>query len=441
MTDIIETPIYERPVEILQNLVRFDTTNPPGDERECILYIDGLLKEAGIQTELVGRTDQRLNLIARLKGGGNAAPLLLYGHVDVVTTQNQQWTHPPFEAKIADGYLWGRGTLDMKGGVAMMLAAVLKAKAEGTSLPGDVIFAAVADEEAGGDFGVRYLVEEHPSLFQNVRYALGEFGGINLDVGGRRVYPIMIGEKQICWMKVTFRGQGGHGSMPVRKGAMAKMGHALQVLDQRRLPIHITPSVRSMFEAVAKVLPGPSGQLIRQILNPAFTDLILKALGSRGVLFAPLVRNTISPTVVHASEKVNVIPSQVELGLDGRLLPGLKPELMLAEVRQLLGKEAEIELIRSDPGPAEANMGLFDTLGGILTEFDPEGKPIPFVMMGVTDARWFSKLGIQTYGFTPLKLPQDYNFMQAAHAADERIPVDAIDFGVQAIFKAMQRFT
>jgi acetylornithine deacetylase/succinyl-diaminopimelate desuccinylase-like protein len=136
-----------------------------------------------------------------------------------------------------------------------------------------------------------------------------------------------------------------------------------------------------------------------------------------------------------------VIPSQVELGLDGRLLPGLKPELMLAEVRQLLGKEAEIELIRSDPGPAEANMGLFDTLGGILTEFDPEGKPIPFVMMGVTDARWFSKLGIQTYGFTPLKLPQDYNFMQAAHAADERIPVDAIDFGVQAIFKAMQRFT
>jgi acetylornithine deacetylase/succinyl-diaminopimelate desuccinylase-like protein len=229
--------------------------------------------------------------------------------------------------------------------------------------------------------------------------------------------------------------------MPVRKGAVAKLGRALRVLDQRRLPIHITPPVRSMFEAVAKVLPGASGQLIRQILNPAFTDLILKTLGSRGVLFAPLVRNTISPTVIHASEKVNVIPSQVELGMDGRLLPGLKPEVMLAEVSQLLGKEAEIELIRSDPGPAEANMGLFDTLGGILTEFDPEGKPIPFVMMGVTDARWFSKLGIQTYGFTPMKLPQDYNFMQAAHAADERIPVDAIDFGMQAIFKAMQRFS
>lgn len=433
--------IYQRPVELLQNLVRFDTTNPPGNERECILYIEGLLKAAGIHTELFGRTANRPNLIARLIGQGNVAPLLLYGHVDVVTTQNQQWSHPPFDGKIVDGYIWGRGTLDMKGGVAMMLAAFLKARAEGTTLPGDVIFAAVTDEEAGGDFGVRYLVEEHPYLFQGVRYALGEFGGFNLNVSGKRVYPIMISEKQICWMKVTFRGQGGHGSMPVRNGAMAKLGRALQVLDSRKLPIHITPPVRSMFEALANVLPGASGFLIRQILNPAITDLVLKIFGNRGALFAPLVRNTISPTVAHASEKVNVIPSQVELGMDGRLLPGLKPEVMLTEVRNLLGKEAEIELVRSDPGPADADMGLFDTLGSILVEFDPEGKPIPYVMMGVTDARWLSKLGIQTYGFTPMKLPQDYQFLQAVHAADERIPVDAIDFGVQAIFRAMQRFS
>jgi len=376
-----------------------------------------------------------------LKGGGNAAPLLLYGHVDVVTTQNQQWTHSPFEAKIADGYLWGRGTLDMKGGVAMMLAAILKAKTEGTSLPGDVIFTAVVDEEAGGDYGARFLVEEHPQLFQNVRYGLGEFGGFNINIGGTRVFPIMISEKQFCIMKATFRGSGGHGSTPVRNGAMAKLGRALQVLDTKKPPIHITLPVRVMFEAIAKVLPRASGKLIRQILNPAFTDLILKALGSRGALFAPLMRNTISPTMVQASDKFNVIPSQVELGLDGRLLPGLKPELMLAEVHQLLGEEAEIELIRSDPGPAEADMGLFDTLGGILMGFDPEAKPIPYVMMGATDARWFSKLGIQTYGFTPMVLPPDYNFMKAAHGADERIPVDAIDFGVQAIFMAMQRFS
>jgi acetylornithine deacetylase/succinyl-diaminopimelate desuccinylase-like protein len=440
MSSAVEVPIYERPVELLQNLLRFDTTNPPGDERECILYIEGLLKDAGIPARLVGRTPQRPNLIARLKGQGNAPPLLLYGHVDVVTTRNQQWTHPPFEGKIVDGYLWGRGTLDMKGGVAMMLAAFLKAKAEDMSLPGDVLFAAVADEEAGGDYGLRYLVEEHPDLFQGVRYALGEFGGINLSVGRKRVYPIMIGEKQICWMKATFRGQGGHGSMPVRDGAMARLSRALQLLDKRNLPIHITPAVRAMFETLAKVLPGASGLVIRQILNPVFTDLVLKALGSRGALFAPLVRNTVSPTIVHASEKINVIPSQVELEIDGRLLPGLKPQVMLAEVRQLLGKDVELDLLRSDQGPAEPDMGLFDMLGGILREFDPAGAPIPFVIMAVTDARWLSKLGIQTYGFTPMKLPEDYNFMRAAHAVDERIPVDAIGFGMQAIFKAIQRF-
>jgi acetylornithine deacetylase/succinyl-diaminopimelate desuccinylase-like protein len=435
-----EAPIYERPVELLQALVRFDTTNPPGNERDCMLYIAGLLSQAGIPAQLIGLSPERPNLIARLKGHGNAPPLLLYGHVDVVTTQNQPWTHPPFGGEIADGYLWGRGALDMKSGVAMMLAAVLKAQAEGASLPGDVIFAAVTDEEAGGDYGVRYLVEQHPDQFQGVRYALGEFGGFNLTVSGVSIYPIMISEKQICWMKATFRGPGGHASMPVRGGAMAKLARALQILDQRKLPIHITPPVRTMMEALAKVLPGASGQVIRQILNPALTDLILKALGSRGALFAPLVRNTVSPTMIHASEKVNVIPAQIELGLDGRLLPGLKPEAMLAEVRQLLGKEAEVELAYTNPGPAEANMGLFDTLSSILTEADPQGKPIPYVMMGVTDARLLSKLGIQTYGFTPMKLPANYNFMQAAHAADERIPVDAIDFGVQAIYKAIQRF-
>jgi acetylornithine deacetylase/succinyl-diaminopimelate desuccinylase-like protein len=440
MTDINNTPLYDRPVEILQNLVRFDTTNPPGDEAECIQYIEGLLKEAGLPAQLVGRKPQRPNLVARLKGQGNAPPLLLYGHVDVVTTENQQWTYPPFEGRIVDGYLWGRGAVDMKGGVAMMLAAFLKAKAEGASLPGDVIFAAVTDEEAGGDDGVRYLVEEHPDLFQGVRYALGEFGGFNMDIGGKRIYPIMISEKQICIMKVTFRGEGGHASMPVRGQAMDRLARALRRLDRQKLPIHITPPVRLMVDALTKSMPGANRLVIRSILNPAFSDLVLKTLGSRAVFFAPLVRNTVSPTMLHASDKFNVIPSQVELGLDGRILPGLKPEFIVNEVRQLLGKEAEIEIVRSDPGPAEADMGLFDTLGNILKEFDPEGAPIPYVMMGVTDARWLSKLGIQTYGFTPMKLPTEVNFLRAVHTADERIPVDALDFGVRALYQALQRF-
>lgn len=436
----ISSKIHERPAELLQSLIRFDTTNPPGNELACIQYINDLLKEAGIGANIVARTPGRPNLIARLKGAGNAPPLLLYGHVDVVTTEGQKWTHPPFEGKIVDGFVWGRGALDMKGGVAMLLAAFLKAKAENTSLPGDVYFAAVADEEAGDDFGVRYLVDEHPGLFQGIRYALGEFGGFNLSVGGKRFYPIMVAEKQTCWMNATFTGPAGHGSMPCHGGAMAKLGRALLLLDKHPLPVHITPAVRLMVESLARNLGGVSGLVIRQLLNPALTDLILKILGEQGSLFSPLLHNTISPTMLKASDKTNVIPCEVTLGMDGRLVPGGKPEDMIRELHALLGEDVQFEVFKAEPGPAAPDMGLFDTLGDILHGLDPAGIPLPYVMSGVTDARFLSKLGIQTYGFTPLQLPEGFNFAGTIHAADERVPVAALDFGVKAIFSALQQF-
>jgi len=432
--------IYEHPVELLQNLIRFDTTNPPGNERPCIEYIHTLLQDAGIESALVARSPARPNVIARLKGSGNAAPLLLYGHVDVVTTRNQKWTHPPFEARIADGFVWGRGALDMKHGVAMYLAAMLKAKAENLSLPGDVIFAALADEEAGDDFGARFLVNEHPHLFKDVRYALGEFGGFNITLAGKRFYPIMIAEKQVCWMKVTFRGRGGHGSMPLQGQAMAKLSRALRLLDEKVLPVHITPPVRMMISALAQELGGLRGQILRLVNQPALTGSILKLLGKSGTLFAPLVRNTVSPTMLEASEKANVIPAAITLGMDGRLVPGASPEDMDRELRTLLGEDLEIEVIKSEPGPSAAEMGLFATLGEVLRSLDPEGIPLPFVLSGVTDARFFSLLGIQTYGFTPLQLPEDFNFINTVHAADERVPVAALDFGLRAVYAAMQRF-
>ncbi len=250
------TPIYERPAELLQNLIRFDTTNPPGNERPCIRYINSLLRESGIRGNIVARTARRPNIFARLKGEGKAPPLLLYGHVDVVTTSGQKWTYPPFEGRIVDGYLWGRGALDMKSGVAMMLAAFLKARAEKIPLPGDVIFAAVADEEAGDQFGMNYLVNEHPDLFKDVKYAFGEFGGFNLTVSGKRFYPIMVAEKQTCWMKATFTGPAGHGSMPIQGGAMAKLAQALRLLDTHQLPVHVTPAVRMMIENLARNVGG-----------------------------------------------------------------------------------------------------------------------------------------------------------------------------------------
>ena len=432
--------IYEHPAELLQNLIRFDTTNPPGNERPCIEYINGLLKDAGIKTNIVTRSPGRPNLIARLKGAGQAPPLLLYGHVDVVTTAGQKWTQPPFEGKIVDGFVWGRGALDMKGGVAMLLAAFLKASAEKTFLPGDVLFAAVADEEAGDDFGVRYLVDEHPDLFKGVRYAFGEFGGFNISIGGKRFYPIMVAEKQTCWMRATFTGPAGNGSVPIHGGAMAKLARALHLMDTHQLPVHVTPAVRMMVESLAKNLGGTTGLVISQLLNPPLTDPILKMLGEQASLFSPLLHNTVSPTMLQASDKTNVIPGEVSLGMDGRLVPGAKPEEMIRELRSLLGEEVQFEVFKAEPGPAAPDLGLFGTLGNILRTLDPAGIPLPYVLSGVTDARFLSKLGIQTYGFTPLQLPDDFTFASTIHAADERVPVAALDFGVKAIFNALQKF-
>jgi acetylornithine deacetylase/succinyl-diaminopimelate desuccinylase-like protein len=339
-----------------------------------------------------------------------------------------------------DGFVWGRGALDMKGGVAMLLAAFLKASAEKIPLPGDVLFAAVADEEAGGEFGVRYLVDEHPDIFKGVRYAFGEFGGFNFSISGKRFYPIMVAEKQTCAIKATFTGPAGHGSLPVHGGAMARLARALHLLDTHQLPVHITPSVRLMVGSLAKNLAGPSRLVIRLLLNPPLTNLILKMLGDQAGLFTPLLHNTVSPTILQASDKVNVIPGEVNLGLDGRLVPGAKPEDIIRELHSLLGKDVQFEVIQAIPGPAAPDLGLFDTLGGILRTLDPTGIPLPYVLSGATDARFLSKLGIQTYGFIPLQLPDDFNFANTIHAADERVPVAALDFGVKAIFESLRKF-
>ncbi len=434
------TTAYQRPIELLQDLIRFDTTNPPGNEGECVAYLDRLLTAGGFETTILARDERRPNLVTRLPGRGDAPPLLMYGHLDVVTTENQEWSHPPFAAEIVDGHLWGRGTLDMKGGVAMMVAALLKAKAEGLTPPGDVVLALVSDEEAGGEYGAGFLVEEHPELFEGIRYAIGEAGGFTMYLGERKLYPIMVAEKQICWLRVTVRGKGGHGSMPVRGGAMAKLAQVLTRLDQHRLPVHVTPPARQMIESIASVLPPDQAPLFKQMLRPDRTDQTLDQLGERGRAFDPLLHNTVSPTILHGSSKINVIPAEVSVDLDGRLLPGLAAETMLAEVRALLGEEAQVEIIRHDPGPPEPDMGLFDTLSDILRRADPEGVPAPWLISGVTDSRHFARLGIQTYGFLPMKVPPGDNFWHLVHAADERVPVEALDFGVTALYELLQRF-
>jgi acetylornithine deacetylase/succinyl-diaminopimelate desuccinylase-like protein len=427
-----------QPVALLQKLVRFDTTNPPGNEAECLSFLNAMLQATGIKTTILARTPNRPNLIARLQGRGEAPPLLFYGHLDVVTTTDQQWAHPPFSGEIVDGFVWGRGTLDMKGGVAMMVSALLQAKTENRTPAGDVILALLSDEEAGGEYGAKYLVENHAPLFSQVRYAIGEGGGMTVHIAGRKFYTIMVAEKQICSLKVALRGPGGHGSMPLRGGAMAKLADVLHKLDRQRLPVHITPVVRHMIDAISTALPLPQRIAMRRLLDPALTDWILDRLGEQGRRFDALLHNTVSPTIVHGGFKINVIPSQVTLELDGRLLPGFTPEDMLREMRQLLGYDLDLEVTAYDPGPNTPDTKLFDMLAGILNELDPDGIPIPLLVSGVTDARFFARLGIQTYGFLPMDIPNE--LIDTIHGADERIPVQAVEMGTNAMIKILEQY-
>jgi acetylornithine deacetylase/succinyl-diaminopimelate desuccinylase-like protein len=431
--------ISKLPASLLQQLIRFDTTNPPGNEAACISYIRDLLTEAEVPTMLLARNPARPNLIARLPGQGHAPPLLLQGHIDVVTTEHQLWQYPPFEGKEVDGYIWGRGALDMKGGVAMMLAAFLRAKAEGAALPGDVVLAVLCDEEACSDDGAKYLVEQHADVFGGIRYALGEFGGFPLYLAGRKFYPIQVAEKQICWMKATVRGPAGHGGIPIHGGAMAKLGHLLHQLDAHRLPVHINPVARQMMETMSSALPPSFSSVFSQLLDPVRTDQVLDGLGPQGLPFDPLLHNTVNATIVRGGNKINVVPSAIEVELDGRLLPGYGPADMITELRAIVGDEVELDLLRHDPGPTAVDMGLFETLVDVLRELDPDGIPIPLLLFGVTDARFFARLGIQTYGFIPMQLPEAFNFVQTIHAPDERIPVAALEFGTTAIYSVLQR--
>ena len=429
------------PVELLQQLIRFDTTNPPGNEAECIAYLRRLLEDAGCDVELYAKDPARPNLVSRLRGRGDRAPLLLQGHVDVVTTVAQDWTRAPFGGELVDGWVWGRGALDMKGGVAMMVSAFLRAATDSVELPGDVVLAVLADEEAGGDFGAKFLVEQHAHLFEGVEYSLGEFGGFTLEIAGRHIYPIQVAEKQICWLKATVPGRGGHGALPQRGGTMARLGKFLTDLDRKRTPVHVTPVARAMIEAIADAVPRPTRDVLRALLRPRLTDRMLPLLKERARPMEGLLRNTVNATIIHAGEKVNVVPASVEVELDARALPGFGPDEVIAEVQALVGDDIDLELVRHDAGPPAPRLDQYEALAGILRELEPGAIPVPMLQGGVTDARFFARLGIQNYGFLPLRLPGDFRFTTLVHAADERVPADAIEFGTEAVFRALQRLS
>jgi acetylornithine deacetylase/succinyl-diaminopimelate desuccinylase-like protein len=426
-------------VELLRELIQFDTTNPPGNEQACVAHIESLLRAHGIESQRFEEVPGRPNLVAHHAGANGGPPLVLYGHVDVVTTAGQPWTKPPFGGELADGYVWGRGALDMKGGVAMCVAAFIDAHESGSKTPLRLVI--LCDEENGGDVGAKFLSLEHPDAFGGAKHALGEFGGTTQWIAGRRFYPIQVAEKQMCWLRARVRGKGGHGALGVKGSAMAKLGDVLRTLDHKQPPVHIIPLVREWFEAMAAELPRGPALLLRRLLDPRTADLAARALGTRGRLLSRVIRNTVSTTIVRGGEKINVIPREVELELDGRILPGQTPDDLIRELHGLVGqKDVEFEVVRHDPGPPEPDLSFYEPLADILRELDPGAIPVPMLQAGVTDARFLCQAGVQTYGYLPLKLPSDFEAFQLIHNADERVPADALAFGVEAIGRAIERY-
>ncbi len=398
------------------------------------------MRNAGLHPLFVGRDPERPGLIVRVPGRGAAPPLLLYGHVDVVPANADEWTHPPFAAELIDGIVWGRGALDMKSGVAMLVSALLRVHGDEQVPAGDVILALASDEETGSRLGARCLVEEHAELFDGVRHAIGEGGGMTEWIGGRAFYPISVSEKQRCVVRATIRGAGGHASLVVRNTAMRKLGWLLTALERKRLPVHITPVVRQILSAMAAHLPLHERLAVRPALVPALTDRLLDLFGKDADALDPLLHNTATPTVVRGGDSTNVVPTEVTLDLDGRVLPGQRPTDLVRELRRLAPGLADYEILEEEPAvPAAPDMTLFPMLAGILRERDRAGTPFPVLLPGYTDARHFARLGIQTYGFLPLRLPPGIGG-NLIHAANERVPADAVRWGTDCVYEALKRY-
>ncbi|MEV6122676.1 M20/M25/M40 family metallo-hydrolase [Streptomyces sp. NPDC052077] len=423
-------------VELTRRLIRFDTTNPPGDEAACVRHVAGLLAAAGVETRLLGREPNRPNLVARIPGRGEAPPLLLHAHVDVVPTRGQPWTRDPFAGELVDGEVWGRGAVDMKGQLAMMLDALLTLRANGRAPAGDVLLAVVCDEEAGSAAGAKYLVREHPELFAGVRHAIGEDGGATLSLGGRtRFHPVVVAEKRACWVRAVLRGTAGHASRVTDgSGAAHKLTRLLGAIADGGLGVLLTPPVDLMLKELEAALPAEEAARLGAFrADPSdasplagFDDADIRYLRS-------VVRHTVNATVIHGGTKTNVLPAEITVELDGRLLPGpFDTPGFLAELRARAGVEMDLEVFVEGEQMPEPRLGdFYSRLTGVLRRHDPDGVPVPMVTTASTDARLFPGLGIETYGWLPLLHGGTASYRDMLHVADERIAVEALEFGAR----------
>lgn len=427
----------------LKNLLRIDTSNPPGGELAAAQYIADALAKDGIETKVFESAPGRGNVWARLKGNGTGRPVMLIGHLDTVPASPEGWTHPPFDAVEADGCVWGRGAVDMKHMAAMSMTVMALLKRAGFSPSRDVLACFTADEEVGGAYGAGWMVDHQPDLIR-AEYAIGEVGGFNIDTPKGRVYAVMTAEKGCAKLVARATGEGGHGSMPVKDNCLSKLGIAAYRLSQQGLKVRVTPAAASFIRALAAGQGGVKGLAMRAMLVPALTDFILdnfvKAPDQQRFLRAVL-HDTVTPTVVRAGESGNVIPTEGEMQLDGRYLPGVSIEEFVEEVADACGPLVTVEAAGYGP-PIEvpADTPLFKAIEAAIKASDPGAAVAPYLVSGYTDAKHYARLGIRTYGFTPLTLPPGFAFASLFHAVDERIPVDGFVDGAGMLLRLVAEF-
>ncbi len=418
-------------VRVLRDLIRFDTSNPPGNERPAVDYAAEKLRAAGVAPEIVEPAPRRASLVARLKGSEQSLPaLMLSAHLDVVPAEGA-WKHPPFEAKVEGGYVWGRGAVDMKHMAAMSLVAFCELARKKRKLRRDLVLALVADEEAGGRFGAGWLVERRPELIK-AGFCLTELGGMTIPLRKRVLVPVQTAQKGYVWFKLRARGRGGHGSRPFSPTAIATLARAVDKLSREPLRYKLTPTAKKFLSAVAAAQGAGAAAAVRGLLGGGrAARLALKLLPEeRRTVFSAMLHDTVSPTMLAAGVKVNVIPESAEACCDGRYLPGRTRDEFLADVRALVGPDVEVEPFdEAPPLEVEAESELWDVIERVMRRSVPGAEVVPYLIPGMTDAKDYAKAGIKTYGFAPVALKADEPFASLYHAPDERISIAGLEAG------------
>ena len=425
-------------VQICQELIRIDTTNT-GDtrtsagERAAAEYVAAKLAEVGLEPVMHESVPGRTSVVARIEGadpGRNA--LLIHGHLDVVPADASEWSVEPFSGELRDGYVWGRGAVDMKDFDAMTLAVVRQWRREGRVPPRDIVLAFTADEEAGGRLGAHHLVDHRPELFEGVTEAIGEVGGFSVTVSDDlRLYLIETAEKGISWIRLTATGRPGHGSMVHDDNAVTRLCEAVATLGTYKFPIELTDTVRGFLEQVCDALG-----IELDVDDP---ELAVAKLGPIARVVGATLRNTVNPTMLEAGYKANVIPGKATAIVDGRTLPG-NGERFLEQIKELIGPDVQAEFVEHQPALQTGFDGaLVDAMAAALRDRDPAARTVPYMLSGGTDAKAFSRLGIRCFGFAPLKLPAGLDFSALFHGIDERVPVDGLRFGVAVLDRFLSR--